>query len=179
MKEWIVARRYAKALVRLADKNVEAIESGLKELIAILIEKRGIFKWLIDEEVPHMKRIALLKDLSVAMGLHPTLFKFVKLLIEKERIALLPDIAKAFDLRADAIAGVARGRLVVASLAGQPNLSDLQAKFTKILGRRAAFTVHEDPELLGGFLVHIGNRIWDATLRRWLEDLKSEGESVH
>lgn len=97
---------------------------------------------------------------------------FLALLAERGRLRLLPEIRRQFEaLRAEA-EGRARGRLRSAHPLTEQEVGAIAAA----LGRRMGCTVElepaVDPALLGGFLVELGDRVIDASLRGRLERLR-------
>ena len=51
-------------------------------------------------------------------------------------------------------------------------LSAIKAQLKKSLGRPVDIETSVDPELLGGFVVRIGSRLYDSSLKTKLEDLR-------
>ena len=51
-------------------------------------------------------------------------------------------------------------------------LSALKSNLKKSLGQTVDVETSVDPDLLGGFIVRIGSRLYDSSLKTKLEDLK-------
>jgi len=51
-------------------------------------------------------------------------------------------------------------------------LTSLKSNLKKTLGRPVDVETSVDPDLLGGFIVRIGSRLYDSSLKTKLEDLK-------
>jgi len=117
---------------------------------------------------------------SLAEGAHPQVVNALRLLIDRDRIAALPEIAEAFQDR------VARAeeRLEVEAVTAIPLPGDLRQRIVASLqeksGKSIALTESVDPGIVGGLVLRVGETVVDGSVRRRLEQLRREltGASV-
>ncbi len=96
---------------------------------------------------------------------------FIKLLIENQRLILLPDIAMMFDaLRAEAEKSV---EVVVTSAfeLDEAQKQKIAAAMKKRLGRDIRLSSKVDRGLLGGIIIRAGDQVIDGSARNQLSEL--------
>jgi F-type H+-transporting ATPase subunit delta len=99
---------------------------------------------------------------------------FVRVLLESDRIAVLPDIKSLFDTLKDGAEGVARAQIVSAFPVDESQLAALKAALEKRFGRKIEATVSVDPQLIGGARVTVGDTVIDASVRGELQAMSSQ-----
>lgn len=175
MKNFLIITRYAKALVKIAveENIVSDVRKNLDDFLKLIKERGDFFLWIADDEIIHSRRQALLQELGAKLKMHPTVLKFLEVLVRKERIRYIVRIARSFNEQADEKEGIVRGRIVVANHeAGEGIRGKLEALFSKKLDKTAIFTVKEDKSILGGIVLLMKDHVWDASIKRTLNEIK-------
>jgi len=157
------ARRYAEAVLALSpnERAVAELRASLEKLGPVF--DRVTFAGLRDPSVPMKQRIAAL---SAALDGEPdTIRSLMVLLLETDRIALVPQIALAFGDLVDRREGIAKARITTAVPLEEPEQRELVSRLELESGRklRASFAV--DPTLIGGAKVQIGDHLIDSSVR--------------
>jgi F-type H+-transporting ATPase subunit delta len=98
---------------------------------------------------------------------------FVRVLIEADRIGLLPEIGEIFGALKDEADGVARAHIVTAFAMDDAQLSALKAMLEKRFGKKIEATVSVDPELIGGAKIVVGDTVIDASVRGELQAMET------
>jgi len=99
---------------------------------------------------------------------------FIRVLLESDRIAVLPDIRSLFDTLKDGADGVARAQIVSAFPLEDAQLGSLKAALEKRFGKKIEATVSVDPTLIGGARVTVGDTVIDASVRGELQAMSSQ-----
>jgi F-type H+-transporting ATPase subunit delta len=94
---------------------------------------------------------------------------FVRVLIEGDRIALMPEIRALFESLKDEAEGVARAHIASAFPVGDAELAELKAALEKRFGKKIEATVGVDPELIGGARITVGDTVIDASVQGELQ----------
>ncbi len=173
MIERTLAKRYARALLAVMDKdgNVEDVEGSLLALKEVYRSNDAFRRALVEPRIPRKKRMALLRR-PFEGKLGKDFEEFLDLLIEKNRVDLIPEIADAFDRLADASRGVVRIEVRTWKPLDDKTRSALHAKLTEITKRKVDVEETVDPSLKGGMLVKIGDTVIDGSVSSRLKKLK-------
>jgi len=94
---------------------------------------------------------------------------FVKLLVEADRVALLPQISELFETLKNDTDGVAKARIDSAFPLTDAQLAELTAALEKHFARRIEATVNIDPALIGGARITVGDTVIDASVQAQLQ----------
>jgi F-type H+-transporting ATPase subunit delta len=157
------ARRYAEALLALSpnERAVAELRASLEKLAPVF--DRVTVAGLRDPSVPMKQRV---DALTAALRGEPDVVRsLMVLLLEADRIALVPQIALAFGDLVDRREGIAKARITTAVPLREPEQRELISRLERESGRklRASFAV--DPALIGGAKVQIGDHLIDSSVR--------------
>ena len=94
---------------------------------------------------------------------------FMRVLVESERIGLLPEIREIYDTLKDDADGVARAHIASAFPVTDAELAALTASLEKRFGKKIEATVTVDPELIGGATIVVGDTVIDGSVRAELQ----------
>lgn len=177
----IVARRYATALLSVAlDKKTDpaSVERELKDVAALLARESRLEAVLSSPTIAHAKRLGVLDAVLAESELTPCTRNFLRLLTTNERLALLPQMVGEFSKLVLEQQKVGSGEV----LSSHPLTSEQQAKLAESLGKALGKTMHlsydTNPELVGGLVVRIGNRVFDASVTTQLQKFKERALSA-
>ena len=99
---------------------------------------------------------------------------FLRVLVDADRVALLPQIREQFLALKDEADGVAKARIDSAFPLSEAELADLTSSLAHRFGRRIEATVHVDPALIGGARITVGDTVIDATVQAQLQAMAQE-----
>ena len=96
---------------------------------------------------------------------------FMQLLVRNGRLSVLSDVVRQYEALKAEDEGV-----VSADIQSAFELDDAQVKkiadiFSKKLDKRISPSVTIDPSLIGGVKVHVGDKVWDASVRGRLQHM--------
>lgn len=169
-----VARHYARVLLDTAvaegddPESLERLASGLEEFGAALSDSGDLRKALTSPAVPRERRARLARELGDRIAPGSRLGRFVAVMVGRERAAHLPETASAFRAALDADRGIVDAEVVSARPLDEPERANLRTALGDGVAGRPRLHFREDPELLGGFVIRVGNRILDASVHRQL-----------
>ena len=166
-----LSRRYAQALYAVCPD-----EDALRTTAQALMEDAALWGALCSPAIQAGEKARVLGRLSVLDG-HSLLYNFYRLLAEKGRMTLLPEILEAFHDLALAGRGAVRCRLTCVRVPDEAE----QEKLKKVLCRLhhkadVVFEIHTDPSLLGGFTLEIEGVTYDKSVRGALAGLSRQLE---
>jgi len=173
MRETTVARVYAETLLEVArDRRAVDRIAGEVEALRGVLEQGPILRRFLESP-----RIAIDEKKSVLRGtladrLSEETLRFLELVVEKRREALLDEILNEFGALVDELHN--RRKLEVSSATPLPDdLRDrLREVFATASGSEIVLEERVDPRLLGGLIVQLGDLRIDGSLRTRLESLR-------
>jgi F-type H+-transporting ATPase subunit delta len=99
---------------------------------------------------------------------------FLRVLIEGERILLLPQIRALFEILKDDADGVAKATIETAFPFQGNELAELTSALEKHFGKTIEATVAVKPELIGGARVTVGDTVIDASVQEQLRAMAAQ-----
>jgi len=163
------ARRYAEALLELApdERTVAAARASLEKLAPVF--DRVTVAGMRDPSVPMKQRVEALS--SALAGEPDAVRSLMVLLLESDRIALVPQIALAFGDLVDRREGIAKARITTAIPLDEGARAELVQRLERTAGMKLRATFALDPALIGGAKVQIGDHLIDSSVHAKLDAL--------
>ena len=169
--------RYAKSIIDLARERgeIESVRNDFAYIRALCKQNPDFVAMLKSPLIDSSKKI---KIITAVIGgkLSKMTDLLVEIIVRKKREGYLPDIAERFLAQYDLENNVTRGILTSAA----PLSDELKARINEIVERdlKTTFKVEEkiDPELIGGFVLRVGDRLFDGSVSYNLRQLKQEFE---
>jgi len=177
VQEETVAGRYAQGLYELAEskKEVDSVMQGVTSLQLTLSEVPELNRVLADPVVDVGQKRKLI-DSILDKG---TVNTMCNLLVDKQRIDVLPEIAGNFETLYNEKNGIEK---VEVKSACQLEEDQMKQIATSVQERTGAKQVHIKPiideKLIGGFIVSYGGQQIDLSIRSSLEAVRRELASV-
>jgi F-type H+-transporting ATPase subunit delta len=167
----ILARRYAKALlsIGLEDGRYHEYGSSLADLCRALEEAGPETKVLTAPIYPRAVRAKILEEVLGKSGLPETAANLLRLLLERDRLGLLPQLSKSYQELMDESDGLVRGTITTASALAPGEISAIEGALGTMTGRQVRLDVKEDPSIIGGLVARLGDLVVDGSLKTRLE----------
>jgi len=174
VKEEVIGRRYAKALIALGQEQGAWQEVGknLSDFIAVFEGNEILRKVLCDPIHDRKKRKTILQGVVRKMELGKICSNFLQLLVDKERIRYLTAIFAAYERLEDALAGRLRARLVTAQRIEEEEVAAIRKALEQRFQKEIILDWSEDSEILGGVICKVDGMVFDGSVRTQLETLK-------
>ena len=99
---------------------------------------------------------------------------FVRVLIEGDRIAVLPQIQEMFEALKDSADGIAKATIETAFPFEGNELAELISALEERFGRKIEATVAVRPELIGGARVTVGDTMIDGSVQEQLRAMAAQ-----
>lgn len=170
-----IARRYARALMGIGveDGTYEAMGRQLGVLARAMKSSQELSETLSNPVFPRADRRKVLKAILERIQATKTVESFTMLLLDRERLAVLPDISRELDRMIDERAGRIAAEVVSAQPLTEGQVSQLKAALEKLSGKQVELARREDPELLGGVVAKVGDIVYDGSLRTQLAQMRT------
>jgi F-type H+-transporting ATPase subunit delta len=171
-----VARRYARALFGMGVDagNYEALGRELGDVAGLWSSSAELRHALENPVFKPSEKRAVLEGLLPRVTPTNTVQRFVLLLLDRRRIALLPAIARAFQDMADAHMGRVRATVTSAEPLAAGTLERVRRSLEQRTGKKVIVETAVDPELIGGLVAQVGDLVLDGSVRTQLADLRAK-----
>lgn len=169
-----VATRYAKSLLDLAQEKglTETIHKDMQFFKNTVDASRPLLLMMKNPIVRAEKKNAIVK--AVFEGrVNPMTMSFFQIIARKNREPILDAIAEAFIVQYNRLKGIKRATVVTTV----PLTPALREKFKAMViqttgGNLVELKEEIDPQLVGGYVLRLGDRQVDESLRSRLNDLR-------
>ncbi|MES2701690.1 MAG: ATP synthase F1 subunit delta [Bacteroidota bacterium] len=172
-----LASRYAKSLLDLAveQNGLDATLKDMQLLRSIFRSSRELEVMLGSPVISGDKKLNVMNAVLKEYKVNALTTSFITLLISKGREATLSQIVTSFVEQYNTLKNIRTVRLTTAA----PLTDGLKSSIsTKIAGYMPTDTIEMrtsvDESLIGGFVLEIGDRLFDASVKKSLQDLKSK-----
>jgi F-type H+-transporting ATPase subunit delta len=175
MADLSIARRYTQALFQTARKagTIERVETDLERVDALIRTQPNLLRVLRAPTIPRPRKKELVRRLFES-DLSSLSLRFLFLLIDKRREALLPEINREFR----ALSYQARNILPVTATVATHLTPEERTRLAEALSRRTGKTVELaeelDPGLMGGIVLRLGDTIIDGSIAGQLRRLRQQ-----
>lgn len=169
-----IARPYAEAAFELArDENALPAWSEMLHFAATIVADERVAVALDNPQLESRDKEALL--LSIAGDrINVQGRNFVRVLVEAERVALLPQISALFDTLKNQAEGTAKATIESAFPLTDAQLGELRAALERRFGKKIEAEVVVNPDLIGGARVTVGDSVMDASVQAKLQAMATQ-----
>ncbi|MCP3065628.1 ATP synthase F1 subunit delta [Myxococcus sp. K38C18041901] len=172
-----IARRYARALLDVSSEvgRIDAVAEQLTAFADILAKNPELTDVLNNPAYSRSQRGQVVEGvMKLIPGLEPVLANTLRLLVDRNRLVYVPDIARVFRDMADARAGRVRGNVTSAAALPADTLAQLRQTLQQLTQRDVILETRVDPSLLGGVSAQVGSILYDGSLRTQLDQMRRE-----
>ena len=173
-----VARRYARALYEEAERTskLDAVDDDVELIRASLENARELRDFFKSPIISREKKEVVVTELFENRVDALTL-RFLKLLIAKQRETIFPEIVVSYRDMRDAHLGIVRAKARVATPLSEPDRKQLVNALERMTDKNVRLEIEQDPDLLGGVVIRIGDTVYDGSVRHHLERLREQMET--
>jgi F-type H+-transporting ATPase subunit delta len=176
MSSYRIASRYAKSLIDLA------IEQG--KLDKVLEDVNGFVKAAGNRDFSLLLKSPIVKpdkkekifDAIFKGRIDPLTYSFFQIILRKGRESQLFEIAQEFINQYREIKGISIVNIASAEPLNAETLESIRQKLvnSKLTHQNIQFTTKEDKSLIGGFVISFEDKLYDASIKHQLDELRKE-----
>jgi F-type H+-transporting ATPase subunit delta len=171
-----LASRYARALfeVAVAETDPRAVERDLGGFLALLEQYPPLRRVLWNRAVPAERKRAVVAEIA-RRGPYPLpLEKLLKLLAERDHLALLPALLDAYRRRLMDHLGIVQAQVTTAAPLASNRLAALERALSRATGKQVTMTASVDPSIVGGVVARVDSTVYDGSVARQLDRIKAK-----
>ncbi len=174
MAATLTSKRYAQAVFEIAKEQdrLEEWRTDLKKISELTGQAEVLF-FLSNPKVPFEDKAKLVRE-TLKADTSPLAINLAYLLISKGKIGNAKQITSEYEHLVDAYHGIKHAQITTAVSVDDSTKKMLTERLEALIGKRISINVKVDPDVLGGFVARIEDRLIDFSLRNKLKLLKAE-----
>lgn len=167
----VLGKRHARAVFQIALETDQLDRwSADLELIAAVLGEPAVRTFLENPKVSPDKKWDILQ--SVVEGLSPMALNLAELLVVKRRLYLLRDLAAEYRRLLNAHRGIEEAEVTTAVGIEEQEAERIGRGLANMAGKAVLLDMKVDPEILGGFVARLGDKLIDGSVRTRLDELR-------
>ena len=173
MRDTTIARNYAEALLSLARKagDLQAWGRMIDDVSSAMERDERLRRFLEAPQISADQKNAVLSKAFEDRA--PRLFlRYLQRLVMNRRQMLIPAIANEYRDLVDEVEGRIHAQVTLAKPIDDEQRAMIARHLTQKLGRPVVPQVRVNPNILGGIIVRVGDRVMDGSVRRRLGVLR-------
>ncbi len=173
MLDETLAERYSEALYQMARETGQAGQQfrELQEAVTLFQEHRDLRHALESPAVSRDIKKSIVRRLAEGR-VQPRTLHFLYLVVDKGRERFLPAMARAFERMLRSDEGIVEARVEVAAPLDSEMEGRVQAHLAELTGKKVQMEIRVRPELIGGAVITVGDRLFDGSVRTHLEKMR-------
>jgi F-type H+-transporting ATPase subunit delta len=174
MRDTTIARNYAQALLALARKagDLQAWGRMIDDVAAAMERDDRLRRFLEAPQISAEAKNAVLAKAYEDRA--PRLFlRYLQRLVMNRRQMLIPEIANEYRDLVDEVEGRVHAQVTVAKPIDEGERVAIGRQLSQTIGKPVVPQVRVNPNIMGGIIVRIGDRVMDGSVRRRLGILRS------
>lgn len=171
-----LAARYAKSLLDLAvEKNsLDAILKDMEMLDSIAVQSHDFTLMLRSPVISSDKKQSIINEVLKNQKVNAITKAFISLLITKGRESNLPEITQAFIEQYKELKHIRTVKLTTAAPMDAKIKESIMSKISGYMpGDTIDLETSIDETLIGGFVLEVGDKLYDASVKKGLNNIKS------
>jgi len=166
------ATRYAQAIIELA-REEQSFDAWQRDLTALstLVGGEGAAGFFANPNISDTEKLTAIEN--VLKDLKPETRNLVKLLIERRKTSIIPDIAALVDEAVLADQGIVLVDVTTAEALDQQGQQLVAQHMKQLVGKDVQLRLHVDPEIIGGIIARIGDQLIDGSVINQLRRLRT------
>ena len=169
-----LSKRYAKALFSLGRQDGSHVKYGneLNDFVDCY-KNNADLRHAISSPVFVMEaRKNILASILNKGDFSPIVRNFLNLLLDKNRIGSIESINEHYAMLTDEVSNISHAEIITAMPLKKDTLDRVIRTFEGVTSRSIRAKVIEDPGIIGGIIVKIGDNFWDGSIRAQIEGLR-------
>ena len=175
MRDIRVAKPYARALYEAADEQsvLPSITADIENMQKLIEQSAELTQFINTPLLSAQIKSDTFQQLFTDR-MHPLTINFFKLLAQKQRERYLVAIMDVFSVIADEAAGRLVAKVTTAVPITQNQGQRLVQQLSAYSGKQVRLETETDEQIQGGFVVKLGDTVFDASVTTQLQRLKRQ-----
>jgi F-type H+-transporting ATPase subunit delta len=171
MAKGVSGKRHAQAVFQIAleDKQLDKWLTDVERIAAVLGDVEVAAALANPKVSPESKRDVLDRGLA---GVSPMAMNLARFLVERNRLHLVQSLAVEYKRLMNAYLGLELAEVTTAVPISTEEGESVGKGLAALSGKRVTLELGVDPEILGGFVARLGDKLIDGSARTRLQELR-------
>ncbi len=171
MAKGVSGKRHAQAVFQIAleDKQLDKWLTDVETIAAVLGDAEIAAVLASPKVSPEKKKDVLGRGLK---GISPTAMNLAQFLVAKNRLYLVQSLAVEYRRLMNAYLGLELAEVTTAVSISAQEGESVGKGLAALSGKRVTLELGVDPDILGGFVARLGDKLIDASARTRLQELR-------
>lgn len=166
------AKRYVQAVVELA-REQGSFDAWQRDL-SVLRSAVGSAEVQAFFENPSVRVEDKVEALETTLaGAQPEARNLARMLVQRRRTGIIPDLADLFDEAVLAEKGIALVDVTTAEPLDSAGQDLVRQHLSRLLGKNVDLRLHTDPDIIGGLVARVGDMVIDGSVVNQLRRLRA------
>lgn len=173
MRDSTVCRNYAETLLAVGERHKQVDRFGelIDTVAGVLAADPKLKGFFMSPRVPKESKKRLVERALKEVA-PETFIRFLQAIVQRGRQYLLADIAEEYEQLVDRHLDRIHAVVSTARPVDEKLATVIRKRLTEVFAKEVLPHYREDPALLGGIVVRVGDRVFDGSLRRKLKLLQ-------
>lgn len=170
-----VAKRYAQGLLNFTQEsgNTDSVFTEMGDILKTIEKSKELQSFFASPIIDVKKKVSI--ALEIFKDFSPVTKSMLQLIIKQGRESQMQNIAQEYINKVEDMNGVQRITITSASALSSENINNI-LKSSELVNHDNKFDVKSiiNPEILGGYILRVGDQQVDASVKSKLSKLKKE-----
>lgn len=159
------ARRFAQAVFQIGLEN-DSLDTWIDDLtlLADAVSNREFVDFIDAPEIPSERKLSVIQE-SLKDSISPLALNFIGLLSTRSISYILPDVVSQFERLLNDHRGVEHAEVVTAVALSSEQEERVSQLLKDMVGKEIRLTTRVDPQILGGLVARVGDKVIDGSTR--------------
>ncbi len=175
MSEIQVASRYAKSLIDLAEEQnaLEKVKGDIEFFINTL-RKNSTLQAVLKNPIIGLDKNSAILTAIFGNKVHKVILEFFRIVVRKGRSEILYATAREFINEYNRRKNIVSATITSASELSEENKKQIETLISQTTKGQVLLTAKVNPDLIGGFILKVDDKQFDASISSQLNKLKKE-----
>ncbi|MCX5847908.1 MAG: ATP synthase F1 subunit delta [Deltaproteobacteria bacterium] len=170
-----ISKRYARAFFEIAteEKQLEKYYDELSQFASIIAQNKALNDFLANPVFEQLSKKNIVEKIIAKLKLSGMTISFLKLLVDKKRIDILGDVVICYRQFMDETLKKVRVNVKTAFPLSNDMQNYIISNLEKLTGRKVEAFIENDPSLLGGIVIGVGDTLYDGSIKNQLNNMRN------
>lgn len=174
MARYASSRRYAQAVFQIAQEHGD-IDAWLDDArsLAELADDPAAAEFLDAPQIPDAKKLQTIQQ-TLGDSVNPLALNLLGLLAARRLTHIMPDILSQLTDMVDQHRGVQWADVTTAVPMDDERTTEIAELIGGIVGGKVSLRTYVEPDIIGGLIVRVGDRVIDGSVRAKMRNMERE-----